>query len=312
MNKNLKAFTLIELLVVIAIIAILAAILFPVFAQAKLAAKKTSDLSNLKQLGTAAIMYSNDYDDNYMRNDYMTTVRALYNPISWREACGPYVKNGLSLSLNAGLGGVAQPVADGGIWVSPNQPAKSFDGYGANPFLAPGEQVWHDHGCAPTDFCSQTSAGVLIVGGKEASSVSQTQLPNVAGTFLFTTIGINTQYNSGNTYMQGSTWFWKGTGSQNIKGAFPPASFDVDAVPDYNGTSTSTGANSALPRFRYTNSANIAWADSHAKSKKRGTFGWCSDAYVAGVAVDPYGSASDNFSDSYEFTSGVCVGYGQN
>lgn len=56
-------FTLIELLVVIAIIAILAAILFPVFAQAKLAAKKTSDLSNLKQLGVAAQLYAGDQDD---------------------------------------------------------------------------------------------------------------------------------------------------------------------------------------------------------------------------------------------------------
>jgi prepilin-type N-terminal cleavage/methylation domain-containing protein len=58
-----KAFTLIELLVVIAIIAILAAILFPVFAQAKFAAKKTVSLSGLKQVALGLQMYSNDYDD---------------------------------------------------------------------------------------------------------------------------------------------------------------------------------------------------------------------------------------------------------
>jgi len=60
-----KAFTLIELLVVIAIIAILAAILFPVFAQAKEAAKKTQALSNIKQTGTSVIIYTADYDDNF-------------------------------------------------------------------------------------------------------------------------------------------------------------------------------------------------------------------------------------------------------
>ena len=60
-----SAFTLIELLVVIAIIAILAAILFPVFAQAKVAAKKTADLSNVKQLALGATMYTADNDDTY-------------------------------------------------------------------------------------------------------------------------------------------------------------------------------------------------------------------------------------------------------
>ncbi len=62
MNSR-RAFTLIELLVVIAIIAILAAILFPVFAQAKEAAKKTATLSNVKQIGTGINIYLADYDD---------------------------------------------------------------------------------------------------------------------------------------------------------------------------------------------------------------------------------------------------------
>lgn len=64
-----RAFTLIELLVVIAIIAILAAILFPVFAQAKAAAKKTVSISNAKQIGLGILMYTADYDDYYPRND---------------------------------------------------------------------------------------------------------------------------------------------------------------------------------------------------------------------------------------------------
>lgn len=62
---NRKGFTLIELLVVIAIIAILAAILFPVFAQAREKARQTVCLSNMKQLGTAFSMYASDYDGNF-------------------------------------------------------------------------------------------------------------------------------------------------------------------------------------------------------------------------------------------------------
>jgi prepilin-type N-terminal cleavage/methylation domain-containing protein len=95
MNRNRRAFTLIELLVVIAIIAILAAILFPVFAQAKMAAKKTVALSNAKQVALASFIYMNDYDDNLIKEYFgfpPPPCSAWGNTYyDWRYAMQPYL-----------------------------------------------------------------------------------------------------------------------------------------------------------------------------------------------------------------------------
>jgi prepilin-type N-terminal cleavage/methylation domain-containing protein len=91
--KTLKSgFTLIELLVVIAIIAILAAILFPVFAQAKESAKNSALLSNTKQIGLANIMYMADYDDSFplIWQDSDPSGEGLW---SWQGSVQSYMKN---------------------------------------------------------------------------------------------------------------------------------------------------------------------------------------------------------------------------
>ena len=86
-----RAFTLIELLVVIAIIAILAAILFPVFAQAREKARQAACLSNMRQLSNAVMMYVQDYDESYpMTANYNT---GAFTPTIWPEMIQPYVKN---------------------------------------------------------------------------------------------------------------------------------------------------------------------------------------------------------------------------
>lgn len=88
-----SGFTLIELLVVIAIIAILAAILFPVFAQAKVAAKKTQDLSNMKQVGSAIYMYCTDNDDVTPTINGRNGGNPAPYDVDYYVALMPYVKN---------------------------------------------------------------------------------------------------------------------------------------------------------------------------------------------------------------------------
>jgi len=88
-----RAFTLIELLVVIAIIAILAAILFPVFAQAREKARQASCQSNLKQWGNVFMMYSQDYHENFPYDYHFIPGGAERDLWWWEDDLQPYVKN---------------------------------------------------------------------------------------------------------------------------------------------------------------------------------------------------------------------------
>ncbi len=100
-----RAFTLIELLVVIAIIAILAAIMFPVFARTKEAAKKTVSIAQMRQLAAAVMMYAGDHDD-YFPPASMRTTNPAVDPVIWPAILDVYVKNP-GLYVAAGSEGVA-------------------------------------------------------------------------------------------------------------------------------------------------------------------------------------------------------------
>lgn len=201
--KRHRAFTLIELLVVIAIIAILAAILFPVFAQAKTAAKATADLSNIKQIGTAMVMYCDDNNDMYT---YATPHSWSGAPswgspsLGWTYNLQPYSKSlALFRSPLDGATKVASPSWEG-VAVS----------YGLNSFTVPNAAAaanltnispdsWEGRCFKPsfTDVQDCTLRGVSAPfaqiygenqGGElNVAALTQTQLTNPADTIVIAT-----------------------------------------------------------------------------------------------------------------------------
>ena len=131
-----RAFTLIELLVVIAIIAILAAILFPVFAQAKEAAKKTAALSNIKQSCTSVAIYLSDSDDTYpIAYRFTTGVGWRWNysvstPLGWMGTGFPQGQAARMAEDASHWSNNLQPyMKNYGIYEGPGLPAVDVYGY---------------------------------------------------------------------------------------------------------------------------------------------------------------------------------------
>lgn len=175
--KTTRAFTLIELLVVIAIIAILAAILFPVFAQAKEAAKRTSCLSNTKQISLAFTMYEGDYDD--------TT--AAISGVDSPELMMPYLKNTQVFLCPDRTDSNGSPVYtnDGYTWSS------IYPGYGYN---------WGPYGHRGGGLLLRATGGAVdyLPGISATSIVSPAQMFVFADTYDTPRITCEMNYNLGN------------------------------------------------------------------------------------------------------------------
>lgn len=195
-DPNPRAFTLIELLVVIAIIAILAAILFPVFAQAKAAAKRTSDLSNVKQLALGVMMYMNDSDDmtplfRVVENggDWWTAKMT-----GWKDFTSPYIKNG-GRPYNNGLPYTI--AGNGGIFQSPISDAPWSDitpiYWGWPLAQGPGDETTR----FPRGYSLNQDAGRNEGGGPVNGNVAPGIIADFEVTGLNGTVGSETQLSNG-------------------------------------------------------------------------------------------------------------------
>lgn len=205
--QSKKGFTLIELLVVIAIIAILAAILFPVFAQAREKARQTSCLSNTKQLSLGLLMYVQDYDETWPRNDDCvnngtvavagapaTAIGCSSSPFygdrvnhyKWWYWTYPYTKNVQIMFCPSRIGYLDQT-----NWVDS---AEIFGaGYGLNLALTGALNTYQN---TPPKFRNSWTGGTLagINSSAEAMLIMETNYPAVGSYLVNQGNGVSTAY----------------------------------------------------------------------------------------------------------------------
>jgi len=193
-SKNAKAaFTLIELLVVIAIIAILAAILFPVFARARENARKTSCLSNLKQLGLGFAQYTQDYDEKFSKSQYNND--SYSTVFTWASCIYPYVKSGQ-------------------IFQCPSNPKPHIMGYN-DPARYNGVPLTSvgDGGNLPGSYAMNRLMGVdyYANGGQSIAAINESSRK-----ILVAEVTLNAT-NSGDMRCDIDTPDWSGTGNTNFR-----------------------------------------------------------------------------------------------
>ncbi len=250
-----RAFTLIELLVVIAIIAILAAILFPVFAQAKVAAKKAAGLSQMRQLGLSVMIYMGDNDDVY---PISTNYDAPTNDLGriWTTAMFGYVKN---KSIFISPGANSSLYAEG--WSNRHQQSVGYSDIMAYSTLI---GLTADRICAPMELklgCSAFSS---------AASEGSMEEPSKTGLFADTPFGPTSGKHRGFVFGadNGTTRIPGFTTFTDLKQAVPLAD-ERDLVQVLGSAPANLGANELKPIIgRYAGTTPVIFADGHAKSAK--------------------------------------------
>jgi prepilin-type N-terminal cleavage/methylation domain-containing protein/prepilin-type processing-associated H-X9-DG protein len=261
MQRN-RGFTLIELLVVIAIIAILAAILFPVFAQAREKARAITCISNEKQLGTALMMYLQDYDETFPMMQYQEDFNDPNTLHVWNDMVWPYIKNGdRSGNFTWGVGGVFSCPS----FPDPNQNSPIGIHWGIAP-----------DGMVPWDTQPQTIITTKLAG-----------IDNPADTVIFAELGRNDAPWGYGAFPPDEVYWTQTVGN-------PPGSVDTqDALQFDCDFPASVGGGSwpgcgLFPRYRHTLTSNMTHCDGHAKAMNRGRLNWYRNIYVASIMPKPY------------------------